>query len=207
MSSNSASPRFISIHGIDGTGKSTLSEVLAEQLRIHGTESYTYDEYCRENSIINPFSQFKARVKERSIDNQYRFFLISAAFKSFIVQKATDEGVTIIADRWHTDIHAHHIHAGAKPLETPASILIPDVFIMLVTDEQVRQERIAQRLDNTADDLIPKLPGTRTTFFDNFIRDSLRQNDLSIDTGLYTPQDAAALIIERYFNPEDFARE
>lgn len=141
MTNNLTRPGFISVHGIDGTGKSTLSEVLAEQLSAQGTETRTYDEYCREKSISNPFSQYKDRVKARSVDNQYRFFLVSAAFKSSVVQRALHEGVAIIADRWHIDINAHHIYAGAEPLETPTSILIPDVFIMLVTDESIRQKR------------------------------------------------------------------
>jgi thymidylate kinase len=190
------------MHGIDGTGKSTLSKVVARTLQTMGESVMTYDDYCKQESIVNPFSARKAKVlKEHSIDEQYAFFMSSAVFKSAVIAEALKTNTSIIADRWVQDVHAHHLFAGAAQLpEWPEGIAKPNFTCLLITDESVRQQRIADRDHPTADDLIPKTEGTRTLFFEKYLLESLLPQGLIVDTTNHTTAQSAKLIIDAAFS-------
>ena len=61
---------FITVHGIDGTGKTTTVQLLAERLNSLGIPTINYDEY--ERGLTNPLSIAKTGVlKETSPSTQF----------------------------------------------------------------------------------------------------------------------------------------
>ena len=156
---------FVTIHGIDGTGKTTAAYEVTQRMRQRGSQSETVasleDIYGAEYSL--PTSLFIPHtLNEMSLLKRIR--------QTEMVRRANAVGITVLRDRWLIDTYADSAHRRIVLPEVPTdSILQPNLSVILLCDENVRQQRIAARGNPSPEDLIPKEAGTRAKFFEEYL--------------------------------------
>lgn len=160
---------FITTHGIDGTGKSTLAAHLRDVLVTRGIDAVLYSEIVQ--TIENPFQAHKPQFNKLSPSAKQFYSLGSKAVESEIIRNQTALGVHVIKDRWAIDVLADNAHKGADDVSNVAfnTLLKPNLSVVLTCEEAVRMQRIHTRSDPTPEDLIPNTDGTRAHFFQNFL--------------------------------------
>ncbi len=197
-------PVFITVHGIDGTGKTTTSNVLSQELTQIGLNNINYDIYETEQ-IDNPFSSLKKRVlTETSPTSQLAFYLGSNVFHSERIEELLQLGYSVVKSRYIDDVLAHHAHLGVKNVVQISQlfpIVQPDLRVILTIDEEVRQERIKQREEIDWKDKEIRNTGSRLDFFENFLLEhssELRKigKAIQLDTTYLNPQQIAYEIID-----------
>jgi cytidylate kinase len=154
--------RFITVHGIDGTGKTTLSNELAASLSLQGEPTIHANEVA--NNITNlPYTtpDYENYPQANSLQKKLG--------QSAILLSVIAEGITVVRDRWLIDICANSRYLDEKLPSVFPEILIPNISILLRCDEIERQGRIQSRSNPTSDDLVPNEPGTRAHFFEQYL--------------------------------------
>ncbi len=143
---------FVTIEGLDGTGKSTLVDALT--IRLAGLGRQT-------TSIHTPPGAYREIVpylsENCSVDAQFLFFLSAIKHASDLASRHLDSGTTVVCDRYLYSTLAYHAARGAAvqvQLES-LRLLAPDhAFYLTTSDEAVRQTRLRTRATSTAADLI-----------------------------------------------------
>jgi dTMP kinase len=153
------SNKLIVLEGIDGVGKTTLAHALVEELKSKGIDAVCYEDV---EDAFSVFNQTKQKVKESAvIEAQFYFYLASAIQKSSHIQDLLNKQ-WVICDRYVYSTYAYHIVKGMSAMHMPTietlPILTPDLALLLVLDEQTRQERVRQRVDNDVYDYELKTP-------------------------------------------------
>lgn len=153
---------FFSIHGIDGVGKTTITELLAEQM-------------SRENVNASSWDLFATRAELDTLPSSRGDFAASIAKKAIeseAIRLALEQGETVVKDRWVIDVLAAHAYKGTLAGIDPTMIsrlLKPDFSVVLTCQEQQRMARVHSRANPTDEDLIPRVPGTRAYFFQDYL--------------------------------------
>lgn len=160
--------KFITIHGIDGTGKTTTARALAYALQDRGLEALNYDAL----EVVEGAARGQEEMRQDAQTQLYRS-LGRKCIQGFAVQQALTSGKSVVKDRWTIDVLAANTYLGAAVPAGDLGILVPDMSILLVCGEQVRQQRVRARRHATADDLVPNLPGTRAHYFEGYLMDHL----------------------------------
>jgi len=148
-----SNPSFITIHGIDGTGKTSAARNVAHILTNHNMAAINYDDITDE-VIPSPLESDSTLAKKISQ---------SALIASYLV-----DGTSIVRDRWLIDVHADRGFKGAS-VATPQGIITPDYSFVLTCDDSVRMQRVLERGNPTEEDLIPNREGTRAHYFEQYL--------------------------------------
>lgn len=199
--------RFITIHGIDGTGKTTVTRLTAQLLKSHGVNVLNYDEY-EEAFVNNPFSVAKKRVLVETPDSaQFAFYLGSTIFHSARISSLLELGQTVIKSRFIDDVLAYHAHLGVQSVAEIASLLpiiIPDFKVLLtLQNESERRRRIISRGIFDEKDLETRREGGRLDFFEKYLLRSIsdfvtKGKATIIDTGTIRAEDVANQVVDSF---------
>lgn len=197
-------PLFITIHGIDGTGKTTTTENVTHALQERGKMVVNYDQYESEHGT-NPFSGAKKRVlTETSPTAQLAYYLGSTMYHSDRIEALIDDGYYVLKSRYLDDVLAHHAQLGVENVQEIASlfpIIQPDLRVILTLSEEVRRERIIVRGEMDEKDKEVRVTGSRLDFFENYLLSVNKDlvaigKALQIDTTDIEPDQVATSIID-----------
>jgi thymidylate kinase len=178
---------FVTIHGIDGTGKTTIAQRLPDALRYEFPEAYYFDDLRLPEQVtplVAPVNAYEKSVQKK---------IGQSSALGTILQK----GGLVAKDRWMIDVAASNSFSDGEDYTTnPNGVLIPSLSVLFTCAEDERMRRIHARGNPTPDDLVPNEPGTRAHYFETFLREHLpdfSMSSLVIDT---TPGDPTAVIEE-----------
>ena len=93
---------FITLHGIDAVGKTSITHHLAEYLRDGGTDVYDWQSFAKEAGVAEIPSRrddFTASIAKKVLEGE-------------AVARFLDLGKGVIKDRWVIDILASHAFKG-----------------------------------------------------------------------------------------------
>ena len=102
---------FIAFEGLDGSGKSTQTKLLAEKLKKQGLKVYTTSEptSSRIGSVIKDIFKHKMEADHRTIAALYAADRLEHVLnKKDGILKKLEEGYTVITDRYYFSSYAYH---------------------------------------------------------------------------------------------------
>ncbi len=208
-------PFFITVHGIDGTGKTTTTDMLVHALDSGNIKAVNYDLYELEK-LENPFSQAKERVlREATPSAQLAYYLGSTLYHSDKIEKLLHEGYSVVKSRYIDDVLAHHAELGVENVREIARlfpIVQPDLRVILTINEEVRRERIVKRGEFDIKDREIRIPGSRLDFFENYLLDISSKlikigKAIKIDTTHLDPQQVSQHIIDHLLTTQLLHKE
>lgn len=178
---------FVTVHGIDGTGKSTLASTLAASLTERGHRAFEFDALPELAGVArSPQSHRRPNSIEKKQTQSHR------------INHFVQDGITVVRDRWLIDVLASNAWEGrALPVDTH-DVAVPDLSILLLCAESERMERVSKRGNPTPDDLIPNIHGTRAHAFQTYLLEhlpDLSHNQLVIDTTAQRPEVVAQVAV------------
>jgi thymidylate kinase len=129
-------PRFVSIEGLRGAGKSTVVEGVAHRLGAE-TVATVSDRY---SSIRSSFDGLEA------INARYLMFASAVADASVEIEKRIQAGRSVVVESYMGRTTAFHRGMGATvDVVWGDEIVRPDLTIFLAVSEEVRRARLARR--------------------------------------------------------------
>jgi len=157
--------KYIVIEGGDGTGKSTVANLVAEKLRNDGRDVIRVDEPdSAKNDLNEPLvpiaSELRRIIKDGSLGRTAltNILLFTAQRRENWLQAtkpALDSGIDVVSARnyWSTEVYQgygegynRHIIRGLTRFAVGKEYMRPDyTFILDLDDEVERQKRIASR--------------------------------------------------------------
>jgi len=195
--------KFITIHGIDGTGKTTTTEKLHQRLVSMGEQAINYDTH--KNDRPNPFAQKKELAdREGSPEERLAAYLESTMFHSEQIEDLRKQGFHVMKSRYLDDVLAHHSHLGLSEEVLQAGlrkfpIVQPDLKVILTADESKRRDRIEGRGILDARDAEHKAPGSRARYFEDYLMQFAQKapegSVLHLDTGELDAEEVVERII------------
>lgn len=196
--------KFISIHGVDGTGKTTTSSKTHDLLIAQGQKSINYDTY--KEADVNPFSEKKKDAdKNGSLEDRIVAYLESTMYHSKKIDALLNDGYHVVKSRYVDDVLAHFAHLGISEerlneFKEKFPIVQPDLKVILTLDEEVRRQRIDKRGILDERDIEIKKEGSRLLFFEDFLKKSAekasKDSILYIDTGSIDSDTVAKKIVD-----------
>lgn len=196
--------KFITIHGIDGTGKTSTAQMVVKRLNDSGQSAVDYDDY--KETRPNPYKEIKARVdKFGPLEERLTVYLESMMYHSNEIESLLADGYYVVKSRYLDDIKAHFSYLGVdskkmSELEKKFLLVQPDLKVVLLLEETQRRKRINTRgvLDDR--DLEVRKPGSRLDFFENYlvkaIQEAPTESTLIIDTSSLNCEEVAKKIID-----------
>ncbi len=153
--------RLVVFEGLDGTGKTTLSRSLNEELRKHGVPSVRFEDLENKSGGFNALKPF---IKEKAVIDSSLFFYIASAIHKSEEIKSLLRKQWVICDRYVFSTLAYHQAQGADlsllPELSRLPVMKPDFYFLLRTKEPIRIQRLKARADSTPDDFQPKTAGS-----------------------------------------------
>lgn len=190
--------RFITIHGIDGTGKTTTAELLVDGL--DELDAIVVARWNIVKNLLEPVPNSRSSLAAG---------ISKKVSESKIVSDLMEQGKTLARDRWVIDVMADHAFAG-KPMRdgevslgANPELLLPNLSVILVCRENERMRRINSRGNPSKEDLIPNMPGSRAYFFQEYLLNNIAEysrNSMVIDTTDITPEDTTGMIMRKLLN-------
>ncbi|MDB9485730.1 hypothetical protein PN492_04075 [Dolichospermum circinale CS-537/01] len=184
-------PSFIVIEGLDGSGKSTISELLVQSI---------------DNSILYKTPPHEYKTIREYVDNsgnkysELYYYLSGVFYASTQIQKFLKEGKTVVCDRYYyTTFTAYSYLLESTFIDFWKNINLiiskleqPDYsFILTVQNKEIREERLNRRAKLSRDD--------KESLDDAIINRTLiayqKFDDLiEIDTSYLTPEQVVDVI-------------
>lgn len=157
------SARFISLDGIDGSGKSSQIAPLADWLRSRGCEVVT----CRDPGSTPAGDAIRAILLDRqdlhlaATAEMLLYMAARAQLVAEVVRPALDRGAWVVSDRYLLSNVAYQGHAGGlgadvvwRVGEVATGGLLPDLMLLLDIDLETAARRLdGRRLDQPLDKL------------------------------------------------------
>jgi len=156
------SARFISLDGIDGSGKSSQIAPLADWLRSRGCEVVT----CRDPGSTPAGDAIRAILLDRhdlhlaATAEMLLYMAARAQLVAEVVRPALDRGAWVVSDRYLLSNVAYQGHAGGlgadvvwRVGEVATGGLLPDLMLLLDIDLETAARRLDGRLDQPLDKL------------------------------------------------------
>ncbi len=190
---------FIAFEGIDGSGKSTQIQLLAEKVREKGIRCY---QTCEPSG--GPIGSLTRQILTGRIKTDNR--VIAAMFAADRLDHLLNEvdgiaakvenGISVITDRYYFSSYAYHsvdvpMDWVIKTNEESAKVLRPDINIFIDIDADTAMKRIAQNRFHT--ELFEKksrLEKVRNNYLKAF--DLLREEEnILIVDGTRSPEEIA----------------
>lgn len=176
---------FIAIYGIDGTGKTSTALSLCKRLDELGHGVVNYNKYKKTTN--NPTDALKKQgIKRLSPDLQLGIYLVSLLHHTEVINSLCQESF-VVKDRYFDDVLAHHAHLGATPelldYVRGAPIKRPDLRVILIASEEIRQKRVSKRHDATKEDTEKAVPGSRLYFMQREYLKGSKGPTIILDTG------------------------
>ena len=196
---------FIALEGIDGSGKSTQTKLLTEQLTSRGHKVYSTFEPTN-----NQIGKLIRDILKGNTSADYR--IIAGLFvadrldhllnSAYGIVKKLDEGYTVIMDRYYFSSYAYQgahmdidwvIQANAMS----ASILRPDVNIFIDVAPEISMQRLHANRDNIElFETLDNLKLVRSKYMEAFEKLKGEEHIISVD-GNRTPDLIAGDIWEK----------
>jgi thymidylate kinase len=180
--------RIVSIDGLSGTGKTTVSTLLASVLAAESVAAPP--------SEMRDVSEWFARAADNHPQVAGAFFVSALGMALIRASDARARGRSVVLDRYIWSTVGHLVVLGAT-LEGMLASLPPvevDVRVLLVCNEDVRSERTVSRngrgilVSRLADSVFRRrVLETQTAF----------TFDLVVDTSSLTPHDVADRVMKR----------
>lgn len=195
---------FIALEGIDGSGKSTQIEMLADYLKNQGRDVYL----TREPSDLNIGKTIRKYLTgELKTDNRVIAALFVADRLEHILDdkegllKIKADGRDIITDRYYFSSYAYQsvdmpmdwiINANSEA----AKLLKPDATIFIdITPEQAMERINTNREETELFENAERLKATRDKYFEAFDKLKKSENVIIVD-GSGTPEEVHSRIVE-----------
>jgi dTMP kinase len=161
------SARFISLDGIDGSGKSSQIAPLADWLRSRGCEVVT----CRDPGSTPAGDAIRAILLDRqdlhlaATAEMLMYMAARAQLVAEVVRPALDRGAWVVSDRYLLSNVAYQGHAGGLGAEVVWRVgavatggLLPDLMLLLDIDLETAAHRLdGRRQDGRLDQPLDKL--------------------------------------------------
>lgn len=200
--------KFITIHGIDGTGKTTTTANIVEKMKKSEILAINYDNFKK--SLNNPYAQKKKEIKENgTLEEKLAIYLESMMYHSDQIEQLLAKGYHVVKSRYLDDIKAHFSHLGVDQgvlgkLESKFPMIQPDLKVILVLDEEERRKRIQDRgILNERDEEVKKID-SRLGFFEDYLlkisREAQPKSVLYVDSGILNINEVSKIIINRIIN-------
>lgn len=206
--SESQRGRFITVHGIDGTGKTTTTDNVVKQLVESGMPAIDYDSH--KETRENPHKGKKKEANESgSLEERLAVYLESMMYHSDEIESLLSQGFHVVKSRYLDDIKAHFSHLGLseekiRELETKFPMVQPDLKVILLLEETERRKRITERGALNDRDLEEKTTETRLGFFEDYLLKAARQapagSILHVDTNTLNANQVAKKIVDHLIN-------
>ena len=148
---------FIALEGIDGSGKSTQVNLLAEKLKAEGHKVYTTCEPT-DSTYGKLIRQIFKSEKEASHEVIAALFLADRlehiGNKENGLLKKLQQGFTVITDRYYFSSYAYHgVHMDMQWViqanSICAKLLRPDLNLYIDVDPKISMERIRKNRTDT----------------------------------------------------------
>jgi len=168
---------FVAFEGIDGTGKSTQLQLLADYLRSRGLEVVETRE-----PTDGPYGR---RIRELYVDRgrctpeeELELFIQDRKqHVAEVIAPALAAGKAVLTDRYYYSTAAYQGAAGGDPESIFAAnsfAPVPDLVLLLTMDPEVSVQRIEQSRGETCNDFeqleqLQKVAALFTSFSDNCI--------------------------------------
>lgn len=130
--------QFVSLEGLSGVGKSTISRMLAETMcaELVGTIPYTFSDLRK---VLD-------RSNMTSIHARFLFYLAAVLEGEKSIRTILQSGKNVVVESYLYRTIAFHRGMGSDiDISIPESILLPDVIFHLVCEEGERQQRRRMR--------------------------------------------------------------
>jgi dTMP kinase len=187
---------FIALEGIDGSGKSTQTKLLAEQLTNQGHKVYSTFEPTNNQigKLIRDILKGNTRADYRIIAGLFVADRLDHLLnEEYGIVKKLEEGYTVIMDRYYFSSYAYQgahmdidwvIQANAMS----ASILRPDVNIFIDVAPEISMQRLHANRDNIElFETLDNLKLVRSKYMEAFEKLKGDENIFSVD-GNRTPE-------------------
>ena len=147
---------FIAFEGLDGSGKSTQVNLLAERLKGNGLKIYTTAEptASRIGHIIKDIFKHKMEADHRTIAALYAADRLDhLTNKTDGILKKIEEGYTVITDRYYFSSYAYHgthmdINWVINANSLSADLLRPDLNIYIDISPEESMKRLNKGRDS-----------------------------------------------------------
>lgn len=181
---------FIALEGIDGSGKSTQTRLLGEQLASQGHKIYTTFEPTDSpiGSIIRNILKGRIKADHRTIGGLFVADRLDHLLNDVngIVKKMED-GFTVITDRYCFSSYAYqgtHMNMDwvIQANSMSADILRPDINIFIDVTPEVSMERLySNRNIIELYESLENLKQVRAKYFEAFEKLKLKENIFIVD--------------------------
>lgn len=172
---------FISLDGVDGVGKTTVSKILAID------ESFRYHK-----SPTGPFAQLRKEVDAHASPlERYCFYRLATQFDSVQISQLLKTS-SVVCDRYIASTAAYHIAMDARirVIHNNAGLLKPHFAFLLGARSEIRDKRILERARVLSD---LKLEGN-SALLDRIAEIFMSFGLLYVDTSDMTAEEVAITI-------------
>lgn len=175
---------FIVLEGPDGCGKSTLVDVLSEQV----------------NGVVYATPPKSFLEKREKIDrhalpyDSYQFYLAGLHEASDDISRLMAQGLTVVCDRYWLSTYTYHKLLGVEcDIQDFSTLLQPDLTVLLNLNHRVQRDRMVER----------GLSALDVKFFEHqqqigieFYQNALEFNVpfVAIDTQRFSPEQCARIV-------------
>lgn len=147
------SGRLIVFDGVDGAGKTTMIEMLADKLRSEGKEVLLTMQPTPEMRQLSIFRTFVYEPEQRHLVdyNALQMYMLADRMQHFkeVIEPAMQKGIYVISDRYIYTMLATMVARGHSPepwmVELLPSIRRPHLSFLMDVDLETSIERIRKR--------------------------------------------------------------
>jgi len=129
-------PKFVSLEGLHGVGKSTISQLIANELGVDLTPT-----------IPKAFTASRRHVSEgSSLEARYMLFLSATLSAGEEIEEKLKNGTDVVVESYVFRTIAFHEGMGSRlKITLPKELFLPTHTILLTCNPQIRAKRLEER--------------------------------------------------------------